>query len=48
MNAERLIRMVVNMAMRYGMRRLSRGQNRDPNAQRAQQSMRWFNRIRRM
>ena len=48
MNVERLIRMVVNMLMRKGIRHLSKGQKPDPNVKQAQQSLRTINRIRRM
>ncbi len=48
MNAERLIRMAINMLMRKGMKRLSKGQKSDPNVKQAQQSLRTINRIRRM
>ncbi len=48
MNADRLIRMAINMLMRKGMRRLAKGQKSDPNTKQAQQSVRTINRIRRM
>ncbi len=48
MNADRLIRMAINMLMRKGMKRLSKGQKPDPNVKQAQQSIRTINRIRRM
>lgn len=48
MNAERLIRMAVNMLMRHGLKRLSKGGKPDPNAQATKQKMRTLNRIRRM
>lgn len=48
MNAERLIRMAINMLLRKGMSRLSKGQKPDPNVKQAQQSVRTINRIRRM
>ncbi len=48
MNADRLIRMVINMLMRKGMKRLAKGQKADPNVKQAQKSIRTINRIRRM
>ena len=48
MNADRLIRMAVNMLMRYGMKRLSKGQKTDPRTKQAQKTMRNLNRMRRM
>ncbi len=48
MNADRLIRMAINMLMRKGMKHLSKGQKPDPNVKQAQQSIRTINRIRRM
>lgn len=48
MNADRLIRMAVNMLMRYGMKRLSKGQKPNPNAKQAQKSLKTINRMRRM
>ena len=48
MNADRLIRMAINMLMRKGMKRLSKGQKPDPNMRQAQQSLKTLNRIRRM
>ena len=48
MNADRLIRMAVNMLMRAGMRRLAKGAKPDPQARSAQKSLKTINRIRRM
>ncbi len=48
MNADRLIRMAINMLMRKGMKHLSKGEKPDPNVKQAQQSIRTINRIRRM
>ena len=48
MNAERLIRMVVRMLMRHGMKRLAKGQKPDPRVEQAQKRLRGINRIRRM
>ncbi len=48
MNADRLIRMAINMLMRKGMKHLSKGQKPDPNVKPAQQSIKTINRIRRM
>ncbi|MGR3513392.1 MAG: hypothetical protein ACU0GG_11565 [Paracoccaceae bacterium] len=48
MNADRLIRMAINMLMRFGMRRLAKGQKPDPRMQQAQKGMKTINRIRRM
>ena len=47
MNAERAIRMIFNMILRRGMRRLSQGQKPSEGAKQAQQSMRLLNRFRR-
>lgn len=48
MNADRLIRMGMNMLMRFGMKRLSKGQKPDPRMQQVQKNMKMINRIRRM
>lgn len=48
MNANRLINMVIRMIFRQGMRKLSQGGKPDPNAKRAQQSMRSIRRIRKL
>jgi len=48
MNADRLIRMVVNLLMRHGLKRLAKGQKPDPRTDQAQKSLRNLNRIRRM
>ncbi len=46
---ERLIRMAVNMLMRHGLRRLSKGQKKpDASTKQAQQAVRNVNRIGRM
>jgi hypothetical protein len=48
MNADRLIRMAINMLMRKGMRHLSKGQKPDPQMREAQKRLKTINRIRRM
>ncbi|MDJ0637729.1 MAG: hypothetical protein QNJ20_02760 [Paracoccaceae bacterium] len=48
MNADRLIRMAINMLMRHGLKRFTKGQKPSPGAKRAGQSMRAMNKIRRM
>lgn len=48
MNADRLIRMAINMLMRKGMKHLSKGQKPDPNVKQAQKSIKTIDRIRRM
>ena len=48
MNANRLINMAINMLMRYGMKRLMKGQKTDPNTKRAQQAMKVARRAGRM
>lgn len=48
MNADRLIRMAMNMLMRYGMRHLSKGQKPNPQVKQAQKQLKTINRIRRM
>ncbi len=48
MNADRLIRMAINMLMRKGMKHLSKGQKPNPGTKQAQQSLRSINKIRRM
>ncbi len=48
MNADRLIRMVVRMLMRHGMKRLSKGSRPDPQMRQAQKNLKAANRIRRM
>jgi hypothetical protein len=48
MNADRLIRMVLNRLLRQGMKRLSKDGKPDPNVAQAQKAVRNLNRIRRM
>lgn len=48
MNVDRLIRIAVNMLMRRGMKRLSKGRKPNRNMAQAQKSMKSLNRIRRM
>ena len=48
MNANRLVRMVVNMLLRHGVRRLNKGQKIDPRAKQAQKTLRTVRRIGRM
>lgn len=48
MAADRLIRMLINMAFRRGVRQLSKGRKPDPRVAQAQKSLRMLNRNRRM
>ena len=48
MNADRLIRMAVNMLLRKGMRRLNKGQKIDPRTKQAQKSLKTMRRMGRM
>lgn len=48
MNANRLINMAINMLMRHGMKRLTKGRKPDPGARQAQKSMKVMRRFGRM
>lgn len=48
MNANRLIRMAINVLMRAGMKRMAKGQKPDPRMRQAQKQIKTVNRIRRM
>ena len=48
MNANRLIRMAIQLLMRHGSKRLSKGQKVDPSTKRAKQAMKIGRRIGRL
>ncbi len=48
MNADRLIRMAINMLMRKGVRHLTKGEKPNPQMRQTQKQLKMINRIRRM